>query len=297
MSLESPVAEFRSPADEGEVVELLEQYGDRALIVAGGTFVHGLAARGLLAGTEALIDIQKLPLASVEADSEGLRAGATTKCATLARDPRVRSEPWLGAVADALSHLRPQIQNAATVGGALATACPFFDLPVAFMALDGAVEARGRGGTRRIALPDLFAGLFENSLQRGEFLVALRLPTAPPRSASGFEKLCDNANDLAIVNAGVRLTVDGAGACTDARVVVGGGVGGRPVRSASAERVLQGTRLDEGALRRAGEAATADLEPLSDHRASGAYRRQVAGVLVRRGLERALTRLENGGQP
>ena len=283
--------EFCLPVDGDEVVDLLERYGDAALILAGGTFVHGLEARGLLSEVEAIIDIQKLDLGVVDTDSEGLRAGATTTAAALEQAPAVRSDPWLGALSDALAYLSPQIRNVATVGGSVAAACPFFDLPVAFVALDGSVDARGRGGTRTIGLEEFFTGMFESSLLPGEFLVELRLPQAPPRSASAFLKLETNASDLAIVNTAVRVTLDEGGACTEARVVLGG-VGSTPVRSPAAERVLRGASLDGDVLQAAGEAVAADIEPLSDHRASGAYRRAVAKVLVRRALERALTRLK-----
>ncbi len=283
------------PEHADEVVDLLEEHGEGGLILAGGTFIHGLDTRGLLSGVTALIDIQKLDLGDVEVDGEGLRAGATTRCRRLAGEQAVRDEPRFGAVSDALAHLPLQIGNAATVGGAVATACPFFDLPIALMALDGAVTARSRGGTRSIQLSDLFTGLFENSLEPGEFLTDVRLPPAGSRSASGFAKLAGNANDLALVSAGVSITVDGSGTCTDARVVIGGGVGSSPVCSSSAEGVLRGTTLHEGALQDAGSAATGDVEPFSDHRASGAYRKTVAGVLVKRALGRALSRLGEGG--
>lgn len=282
--------EFCLPDDGDEVVDLLERYGDAALILAGGTFVRGLEARGLLSEIEALIDIQKLDLGAVATNSDGLRAGATVTGAALEQVPAVRSDARLGALSDALAYLSVQIRNVATVGGCVAAACPFFDLPVAFIALDGAVDARGRGGTRTIALEEFCTGMFESSLLPGEFLVELRLPEVPSRSASAFLKLETNASDLAIVNAAVRVTLDEGGACTDARVVLGG-VGSTPVRSPAAERVLRGASLDENVLREAGEAVAADIEPLSDHRASGAYRRAVAKVLVRRTLERALTRL------
>jgi carbon-monoxide dehydrogenase medium subunit len=282
--------EFCLPGDGDEVVALLARYGDSALILAGGTFVHGLEARGLLSEIEALIDLQKLGLGTVETGAEGLRAGATATAAALEQTPAVRTDPRLGALGDALVYLPVQIRNAATVGGCIAAACPFFDLPVAFIALDGAVDARGPGGTRTIALEEFFTGMFESSLLPGEFLVELRLPQTPARSASAFIKLETNANDLAIVNAAVRVTLDDGGACTDARVVLGG-VGSTPVRSPAAERVLQGATFDQDVLREAGEAVAGDIEPLSDHRASGAYRKAVAQVLVHRALERARTRL------
>ncbi len=288
MSLE--LNEFFLPEHGDEVVELLEQYGDDALILGGGTFIHSLDVWGLLSGVK-LIDIQKLALDTVESGLEGLRVGATARCAVLTRGAGTPSDPWLGAVHDAATHLPLQVRNTATVGGCIAAASPFFDLPVAFMALDGVVTARGSRGLRRIAVGDLFAGLLENSLERGEFLEELRLPQAPPGSVSAFVKLARNANDLAIVNAAVQLTLDASGSCTGARVVLGGGVGSAPVRSASAERVLEGAKLDEDTLRAAGEAAVLDVDPISDHRASSWYRKVVAGVLVRRALERAIARV------
>lgn len=285
---------FHVPEHADEVVALLEEHGEEALILAGGTFVHGLDARGLLAGVTALIDIQKLDLGGVEVNG-GLRAGATTRFRRLAAEPGLHDEPRFGAVADALAHLPLQVANAATLGGAVATACPFFDLPVTLMALDATVTARGPAGTRTIPLAGLFADLFRNSLAPAEFVAEVRLPAAPPGSASGFAKLATNANDLAVVNAAVAITVDGDGTCTGARVVVGGGGLSAPVRSASAEAALRGTALAADAVEAAGAAASADVEPFSDHRASGAYRKAMAGVLVKRALGRALGRMGEGG--
>jgi len=283
--------DFCRPETDEELVGLLEQYDGGALILAGGTFVHGLDARGLLGDVTALIDIRSLGLDAVETGADGLRIGATATGAALAHDPAVCSEAWLGAVADALAFVPTQIRNAATVGGCVATACALFDLPVALLALDGSVAVQGRGGTRSLALQDFFTGMFQNALAHGEFVSEVRLPQPPARTASGFEKLETNANDLAIVNAAVRITLDDAGSCVDARVVIGGGVGATPVRGTSAEQVLAGAIPDETTLRRAGDAAAAEVDPQSDHRASAAYRSKVAGVLVRRAIERALARL------
>ena len=83
--------DFCLPESGDEVVGLLEQYGVGALIVGGGTFIHGLDACGLLADVTALIDIQKLGLGTIESGPEGMRIGATTTCAVLAHEPAVRA--------------------------------------------------------------------------------------------------------------------------------------------------------------------------------------------------------------
>jgi carbon-monoxide dehydrogenase medium subunit len=282
------VEEFHLPDSESEVVDLLQRYGEDALLVGGGTFLHGLEARGLLAGVRALIDLQRAGLSGVRAESDGLQIGATATLRTL--EDALDGSPWLGAVGDALRHPSSQIKNVATVGGSVAAACPFFDPPVAFEALDAEVVALGRGGSRVLPLPEFFTGLFKNALEVGELVTELRLPAAPDGSASGFERLQTNANDLAIISAAVRVTRGEDGTCREARVVVGGGLE-RPVRARSAERALTGSELTGEALRAAAEAVAEDVEPWSDHRASGPYRKAMAKVMVRRALARAVKRL------
>ena len=284
------VESFHSPTDATAVVQLLQQHEDGALIVAGGTFLHGLASRGLLTGIEALIDIQGLGLDNIAADPDRVVIGATTRLAQLEASEQVQREAWLGAVKDAISYPPVQIMNAATVGGSVASACPLFDLPTSFLALNGVVLAHGPAGSRDVPLEEFFSGLFENSLAPAEFVMAIRLPAPPPNSASAFIKLETNANDLAIVNAAVALTLDGANRCEQARVFIGGGTGETPARAGTAESLLAGTVLDETVISSVAEAAQADVDPISDHRASKEYRTHMAGVLVEKALRKAVSR-------
>ena len=288
------VESFHSPTDASAVVQLLQEHEDSALIVAGGTFLHGLAARGLLTDIDALIDIQGLGLDDISIDSGNVVIGATTRLAQLEQNDAVQQETWLGAVKDAIAYPPVQIMNAATVGGSIASACPLFDLPTSFLALNGEVQAHGPDGGRAIPLEAFFSGLFENSLAPAEFVTAIRLPAPPPSSASAFIKLETNANDLAIVNAAVALTLDGAGRCEQAHVFVGGGTGETPVRADSAENLLAGTVLDDDTIAGAAKAAQGDVDPISDHRASKEYRSAMARVLVEKALRETLARL--GGE-
>ena len=290
MSLTS-VKEYFTPDGNKEVLELLEKYGDGAMIVAGGSFVHGLDARDLLFGIEALIDIQNLDLNQVTSDSAGLSVGAMVTFTELQQVNEVQSSAAFGAVRDALNYPPLQIRNVATVGGNIASACPYFDLPTALMSLDGVVQAQGPGGSREIGLQEFFAGLFQNTLEASEFVTGLFLPSLPARSSSAFIKLETNANDLAIVNVAVRITLDESGSCQEARVVVGGGVAETPVRAVASENLLQGKRISDELLQQAGVATQSDLQPMSDHRASAAYRSAMAKTLTERALKRAVARL------
>jgi carbon-monoxide dehydrogenase medium subunit len=283
--------EFCIPASPQEVAACVTRHPDNTLILAGGTFVHGLEARGLLSSVEALIDIRKLGLDGLESDSSQLRIGAMATFARLERLAAVQTEAWLGAVRDALAYPPMQIKNVATVGGCVAASCPFFDLPTAFMALDGTVAVRGAGASREMNLAGLMVGLFENSLAPGELLTALHLPKPAGRSASAFIKLEGTANDLAIINAAVRIGLGADGVCHDARVALGGGVGDRVLRSVHAEQLLLGRKLTDEVLADAAEAVGQDIDPMGDHRATAAYRLAMAKVFTKRALLRAVNRL------
>jgi CO/xanthine dehydrogenase FAD-binding subunit len=285
------VQDYFLPEDPGGVVELLDKHRDNAMILAGGTFVHGLIARGLLSEVTALIDIQRLGLDYVKLGKGDVRIGAMTSFRALEAALGEHETAVFGAVRDAMSYPPTQVKNAATIGGSLASSCPFFDLPVACLALDGTVTAHGPKGAREIALDDFFSGLFESALADNEFMTELKLPIPAGRSASAFIKMETNANDLAILNAAAAFGVDKNGRCQGTRIFVGGGVGEAPVRAPSAEAVVNDNALDDELCAKAGEAARGDVDPLSDHRASAAYRKAMAKVMVERALKKAAQRL------
>lgn len=282
--------EYCLPESGNDVTSLAEKYGEGALFVAGGTYIHGLEARGFLSGVEALIDLSRLGLGDVSSDKKGIRAGATAKFASLLERDEIEL-PAYGALRDALSYPPAQIKNLATVGGSIAAACPFFDVPAAFIALDGVVTIEGPGGSRELPVVDVAASLFENTLEAGEYIAGLLIPEQDKRAASAYLKLETNANDLAMVGVGVRIRVGRMGKISDARVVLGGGLSDRHFRSAAAEAVLDGAKPGDDVFDKAAEAIASEIDPISDHRCSGEYRARIGQVYVKRALQKAVERL------
>jgi CO/xanthine dehydrogenase FAD-binding subunit len=282
--------DFHTPGTMEEALALLGRDAD-ALVLSGGTFLHGLESRGLLSDVEALVDIRRIGLGTVRIDEAGLDIGGTVTFAHLKAVEEVKSASWLGALADALEYPPLQILNTATVGGCVAASCPFFDIPTALIALDAVVKTRGSGGERQMPLPDFFDGLFANVLESGELVTGVSVQRFQGNTASAFIKLEGNANDLAIVNAAVLITVDAGRTCTKVRVALGGGVAESALRIPSAERILLGSRLDAATLSAASDVVVNDIAPMSDHRASAEYRSAVSKVMTRRALERAVARL------
>ena len=285
------IENYHRPKQSVEALALLTTYGDGALIVNGGTFIHGLVARGLITGVKHIIDINDLKLDYINYDVDKLTIGSTTRFEQLENDLHIQNEAALGAIKDALAYPPGQIQNAASVGGCVAASCPFLDLPISLLALRAKARVYSARGERDTNLDNFFVSLFCSNMESNEMLKELVVPIPKMRSASAFEKLETNANDLAILNSAVSMEVSGK-IYEKITIFIGGGVGETPVRATSAETVLKGQTLTQERVSHAAARAKEDVVPLSDHRASAEYRIAMTEVLVRRCLQRSLERLD-----
>jgi aerobic carbon-monoxide dehydrogenase medium subunit len=278
---------FVKPRTEDVVARQLKQDGHRARVVAGGTGIYELAGRELLADVETLVDISGLGLSYVREEGGWMTMGATTTMAELLRN-RGLLKPGLAALHDAILSIQPlQVKNVATVGGAICTALPFFDMPVALMALDSRVVIAPSG--RSVPLNEFIRGYFDVDLSPGEFVreVKTRIQNA---SGSAFLKFATTSDDWAIANCAVRVLLE-RDTLANCHVVFGGGFGAKPARATSIEKALTGSKRDEGEVRKAFEEnLSKDLEPVSDVKASAEYRMHLAAVLGRRTFMRAMAR-------
>ena len=130
----------------------------------------------------------------------------------------------------------------------------------------------------------------QTSLATGEFVVDFILPAPAPRSGSAYLRMIPRSEmDIAIVGAGVSLTLDESGTCTAARVALAA-VAPTPLLVGEAAAALIGTSVDDAALEAVAAAATAAANPIDDKRGTIEYRKQVAGVITRRAAKIALER-------
>ncbi len=281
---------FYQPESTREASKLLFQFQDSAMLVGGGTFIHGLVARGLITDIDYLIDLTKLPINDIVQEKKYLSIGATARFTDIESHDSIVDNKLHAAIGDAMTYPPPQVKNAATMGGCLGSACPFLDSPIALLALDAIVVVAGRRFSREINIEDLFVSLFSCSLKPGEFITEIRVPEQPANTASSFLKLETNANDLAILNSASRLTLND-NKILNPRIFVGGGVGETPVRCNQAEKVLEGEMLSMGIVDQASQVAMDNIDPLSDHRASADYRKTMTRVFVKRSLLKSIERL------
>jgi CO/xanthine dehydrogenase FAD-binding subunit len=195
--------------------------------------------------------------------------------------------PAVAGVAPALAQAArtvgsPQIRNAGTIGGNLATASPAGDTLPVLVALGATVELAGPAGHREIAIDDFLTGPKTTALAPGELIVDVRLPIA--RGPQEYLKV-GVRNAMVIAVASVAMVVD-----RDARTVgVGMGSVGPTALSAPNASAWIAEQDDWGDDEVADEFArrVADAaRPIDDHRGGAAYRRHAVRVMARRALRR-----------
>jgi carbon-monoxide dehydrogenase medium subunit len=148
----------------------------------------------------------------------------------------------------------------------------------------------GSGGRREVPVESIATGPGRTSLKGDEFIVEFRLPKRLLRSSDAYLRFIPrNEMDIAVVGAGVNVTLDASGVCTDARVVLGA-VAPTAVTVDEAAKALIGHKLDEATLAALDKAARAACKPIDDKRGTIAYRTKVAGVLARRAAAIAFER-------
>ncbi|HBF98593.1 MAG TPA: oxidoreductase, partial [Alphaproteobacteria bacterium] len=183
-----------------------------------------------------------------------------------------------------------QVQGRASLGGNLCNASPAADSVPGIIAAGAICIVAGPNGRREVPVEDIPTGPGKTSLAKGEFVVAFKLPPRPAHSGDAYLRMIPRTEmDIAIVGAGVNLTLDDNGVCTAARVALGA-VAPTALLVKEAGDALIGTKLDDAALKKLAAAASAACKPIDDKRGTIEYRKKVAGVLAQRAAKIALER-------
>jgi aerobic carbon-monoxide dehydrogenase medium subunit len=279
--------EYATPRTLDEALAVLREHGDEARVIAGGTALVTMM-RQRLVSPGYLVSLREIPgLGRIEVANGGVRIGALVTHREVETSSLVRERiPVLAETFRRVASVR--IRHMATVGGALAHADPNQDPPVTLIALGSRVEIRGAGGGRELPVEDFFRDYYESALEPGEVVAGVVVPQLPAASGAAYVKfLPRTADDYATVAVAAIVTLESDGErCRGARIALGS-VGVTPLRARAAEALLAGQRLGAGLLQAAGESVKGAVDPLSDHRGSAAYKREMAAVMVGRALSQA----------
>ncbi len=268
---------FVQPQSIAELASYYKQHPDSRLL-AGGTDL-ALEVTQQMKTLPHMVHVGHVPEMRIkQVHADHLILGAAV---TLSECLEIMSESIPAARDMLLRFGSDQVRNCATIGGNLGSASPIGDLPPLLLALDATLTLQCGATTRLVLVQDFYISYRKTCMQPGEFIRSVKIPLPKPDSVFAVHKISKRTeDDISSVCLAIHLPQH-VGLTTHARLAFGG-VAATPVRALNAENSLNGRAFDEQAVREAQEQLSDELQPISDARASAAYRSQITQNLLRR---------------
>ena len=277
------MGEYHVASSVEDALEKLSNCEGRAEIVAGGQTMMLLIRQGLV-DPDLLVDISKITeIRGIEDVGEYIEIGAATTYAEIKKNPLIEKE--FGFYTMATSEISgPQVRNQGTIGGGLVYGDPALDTPPVLLTLDAELEIQNAQGSRRILLEDFFVDYYETAIEEGEILTKILIPKLPKYSGGKYRAMTPRQGDYAIAGVCVRLTLDENGICIVARFGLTNG-GDTPMRSKEAEKVLEGTKIEEETIENAVEILGKNLDLIGDIQTPKSYKEIVFKRIARQTIK------------
>jgi len=273
-----------------EALTELQKHGPDARVLAGGQSLIP-AMRFRLARPAVLVDINEIK------DLDYVRIGdGTLSIGAIARDSAVERAAWIGDRRWSLLHdvsrvvADPVVRQTGTVVGSLCHNDPAGDWTATALAARASVVVRGTAGSRTVPIDDFLVDSFTTAVTEGEMALEARFPVPDDRTAGSYQKIERKVGDYATAAAAVQVSLNADGTIRAAGIALSA-AGPCAVRVSDAERLLVGQKPGGDLIRAAADAAAGKSAPQADLRGSVAYKKNLASVLVVRGLHRAFGRL------
>ena len=283
----APVADsassfYATPTTLAELLRLRAAY-PQALIAAGTTDV-GLWVTKQHRRFGQIIDVTRVTeLRRIERGAHSLSIGAAASL-TEAFDALAESRPQLKPFFDRFAGL--PVRESGTLGGNVANGSPIGDSMPLLIALGATLVLASTRGERTLPIEDFYLAYRKTALAPDEVLARIEVPQPTPHEWLRADKISKRfEDDISAVCLAVALQVEN-GVIHSVRIGAGG-VAAVPARATKTEAALAGQPCAEGAFDAAASVLEAEFKPLSDMRASSAYRRAVLGNLLRRGWQQS----------
>ncbi len=279
--------EYHRPVSLSEATGLLAELGEDAHVLAGG---HSLIPMMKLrmAAPEHLVDLQDIAdLKGIAREGGEIVIGAmTTQHDLIISNELAGTVPMIREAA--LQIADPQVRYLGTIGGNVANGDPGNDLPGLMQCLGAVYDLDGPNGRRSVAAREFYESAFVTARGDDEILSRIRIPVPAVGHGHAYEKQKRKIGDYATAAAAVLLTVSG-GRCDSASVAMTN-LSDTPVFAADAGAALAGSNLGAAAIDAAVAAALAAIDPAADNRGPVAFKKHVAGVILKRAIARAASR-------
>lgn len=266
-----------------EVLDLLNEHGRAARIIAGGTDLLLELERGKRPEVRVLIDITRIAgLDAITHMGDTLRLGPLVNHNHVAVHPLIRQRALPLAQA-AWEVGAPQIRNRATVAGNLITGSSANDTITPLLVLGAEVVLSSVSGERTVPLSAFYTGLRQTVMRPDEMLTAIHFPLLAANERGTFIKLgLRRAQAISVNNVAAVVRMED-GIVTRASIALGS-VAPTVIRVPGAEAALIGQPLTDESIRNAARIAAATPTPITDVRSTAEYRAEMVKVLVARAL-------------
>lgn len=280
--------EYFKPGTLDEALAILGRFGGKASLLAGGTDLVAWL-RDEQVAPAALVDLKGIAgLDRIEVAGDALLLGPLVTFNDLIRSDFVNDRlPLFAETAHVVASTA--IRNRATVVGNICSGVPCCDAGPSLLVHEAVVLARGRNGDRRIPIDDWFRAPRATALGADEIVTGIEIPLPTGAHGGCYVKLGRyKGEDLAQASVAI-LALPGR----EFRIAFGA-VAPTPVRGARIEKLLNGKDPDGEILEAAVGLLPAEISPITDIRAAKEYRLHMVGVMLRRGIETAVSRMERG---
>lgn len=285
--------DFSAPDDLVTVFNHMEQLGESARLLAGGTDLM-VAVNLRRKFVEKLIYLGNCGLDRIKQTDENLVIGAAATLTSIVKSELANQIAPL--LVDACKSIgSPAIRNMATLGGNICNASPAADGALALLALDAGVTIVSAAGERSVPIGTFFTGPGETILQPNELVKEFTVPLERQDSLCGWSKIGQRkAEMISIAAVAVSLQMQ-QGRCQKVRIALGA-VAPTPLLAVKASGVLEGQPLNEELIEAAAKTAAEETRPIDDPRASAWYRKRVVKAMVAKVLGK-IKKEETDGRP
>ena len=281
-----PDFEYHAPKTLADACVLLDELGEKAIVLGGGSDLLHKMKNGHLTPEHVVSLKHMTKLREVRHEAgRGVVIGALVTPDEIYRSPLLQ-ERYLSLPMAAHEMGNPQVRNRGTVGGNICNASPLADLPPLLIALNASVKIAEYAGERLVPLEEFISGPGKTLIKRDEILAEVIIPDQASTGSTYIKFGLRKSGALAVVGVAVSVTVKN-GVLVDARIVMGA-VAPVPMRAKEAEDLLRGKTITDALLERAADSAAAECKPITDLRGSAEYRREMIRVLTRRALRKAI---------
>ncbi len=281
---------YVAPSTVAEAVAVLNEHGDRARPLAGGTDLL-VKARANAWELDAVVDIKNIPeLMNLSVNGGGLSIGAGVPCYQVYENSEIAAE-YPGIVDGASIIGGIQIQSRAGLGGNLCNAAPSGDGICPLIVHSAVAKIAGPNGNRDVAVEDFCTGPSRTVLGTGELLVSIEVPKPAANTGAAYTRFIPrNEMDIAVAGVGVFVQLDASGQnFVSARIALAS-VGPTPILASAAGDSLAGKPINDESIAAAAVLARDAASPITDMRGTVEQRKQLVEVLTGRMIKQAVER-------